>query len=513
MLSRQLLKGFLAVTVPSAVLLGSVTFYSLHSLDRVNQEVHDILHSQAAVADLRLTLAQTGSPLGAFLLSGDPANRQRFDDLVRAAEEKLATCGASECHGSSQTPGKMVARLKPAVERLKAEGRLVFEQPRANGGVTHVEAVRHAVAGIRSEVEPMLMAVRLRGDALEAEAETVRRRAWVLTISLTAGIALAGGAVAMIIAQRISRPLTDLVAGTRRIVAGDWSYRASVAPAGEIGELGAAFNAMVHEVRERRAQLEEHNRTLEDRVRRRTEELRQKEQALVQSERLASLGLLAAGVAHELNNPLTSIVMNANLMMEEVDEGSPLYKELKTIDADAGRCRRIIEDLRAFARVRQVAQVPTEVAEVVEQALRSSAHELGRREVSVQCDVAPGLPKVSWDPGRMVQVLTNLLVNAAQAIGQGGRLVIRARHDGDWLRLAVEDDGAGIPAAHRSRIFDPFFTTKTDGTGLGLSISHGIVNEHGGRIEVESRTQEDVEPGGRTGTTVRVIVPIAEVAG
>ena len=512
MLARQLRNGFLAVIVPSAVLLGSVTFYSLHSLERVHQEVHDISHSREAVADLRLTLTQTGSPLGAFLLTGDPTNRQRFDDLLRAAEEKLATCGTSDCHGSSQTPGKMVARLRPAMERLKAEGRLVFEKPRVDG-VAHVEAVRHAVAGIRSEIEPMLIAVRVRGDALEAEAETVQRRAWALTISLTAGIALAGGVAATIIARRISQPLSDLVVGTRRIVAGDWSYRASVAPTGEIGELGSAFNAMVHELREGRAQLEEHNRTLEDRVRHRTEELRQKEQALVQSEKLAALGLLAAGVAHELNNPLTSIVMNANLMMEEMDEGTPLYKELKTIDADAGRCRRIIEDLRAFARVRQVERVSTVVDTVVEQALAASAHELGRRNVAVQCDLAPDLPKISWDPARVVQVLTNLLVNAAQATGQGGRVVIRARRDDDWLRLEVEDDGAGIPAAHRARIFDPFFTTKADGTGLGLSISHGIVNEHGGRIEVESRTREDAEPGGRTGTTVRIIVPIAEAGG
>jgi two-component system NtrC family sensor kinase len=160
-----------------------------------------------------------------------------------------------------------------------------------------------------------------------------------------------------------------------------------------------------------------------------------------------------------------------------------------------------------------VERVATGVDTVVEQALSSSAHELGRRNIFVQCDLAPGLPKITWDPARVVQVLTNLLVNAAQAIGQGGRVVIRARRDEDWLRLEVEDDGAGIPAAHRTRIFDPFFTTKADGTGLGLSISHGIVNEHGGRIEVESRTLEDAEPGGRTGTTVRVIVPIVEVAG
>jgi signal transduction histidine kinase len=202
--------------------------------------------------------------------------------------------------------------------------------------------------------------------------------------------------------------------------------------------------------------------------------------------------------------------MTANLLSEEAGEGSPLHRELQKIDADAGRCRRIIEDLRAFARLRRLEKVPSDVEAVVDQALSLVAHELSRRQVQVRRDLAPDLPKVAWDPDRMVQVLSNLLVNSAQALGQGGHVVIRGQRDNGWLRLEVQDDGAGIPAEHRGKVFDPFFTTKPDGTGLGLSISHGIVNEHGGRIEVESRTREDVEAGGETGTTVRVIVPIGE---
>ena len=512
MLARQLLIGFVAVIVPSTVLLGAVTFYSVRSMARASNELAEISRSDEAVTDLNMTLTQASAPLGFFLLRGDSGSRQRFEDLVRQVETKLQSCGAAPCHTSSQTPARMAAGLKPAIEQFKREGRRVFEN-RGDGGASRVEAVRRTLADVREVTEPMLKAIHVRAGELQGQADSVIRRAWVLTVTLTCAIVLTGAATAMIIAGRIARPLYDLLLGVRRVMAGDWSYQASVTRNGEIGELASAFNAMVRELREHRAQLEDNNRTLEQRVRQRTEELRQKEQALVQSEKLASLGLLAAGVAHELNNPLTSIVMNANLMMEEMDEGAPLYNELKTIDADAGRCRRIIEDLRAFARVRQVERVPTGVDTVVEQALSSSAHELGRRNIFVECDLAPGLPMITWDPARVVQVLTNLLVNAAQAIGRGGRVVIRARRDEDWLRLEVEDDGAGIPAADRTRIFDPFFTTKADGTGLGLSISHGIVNEHGGRIEVESRTLEDAEPGGRTGTTVRIIVPIVEVAG
>ncbi len=509
MLARQLLIGFLAVIVPSTVLLSTVTFHSLTSMDRVTDEFVGITRSDEAVTELHMTLAQAGEPLSSFLLTRDPAYRQRFEDLIRTAETRLESCGAASCHTSVQTPARMATNLKPAIEQLKRDGRLVFEEG-AGGGAARLEAVRRTVESVRSATDPMLQAIHVRGDQLAQRIESVRRRAWVLTAALSAGIVLAGAVAAMVIARRISRPLQDLLFGIRRMMEGDWSYEASTASSGEIHELAVAFNAMVREVRGHRAQLEEHNRTLEDHVRQRTEELRQKEQALVQSEKLASLGLLAAGVAHELNNPLTSIVLNANLMMEEVGEGTPFYKELRKIDADAGRCRRIVEDLRAFAHVRQVERVPTEVDTMIEQALASAAHNFGQRDVAVRCDLAPGLPKVPCDPARMVQVLINLLVNAVQALDGEGRVVIRARREGHWFRLEVEDDGAGIPAAHRLRIFDPFFTTKADGTGLGLSISHGIVSEHGGRIEVESRTRDDVGPDGRTGTIVRVFVPLEE---
>ncbi|HEX9188717.1 MAG TPA: ATP-binding protein, partial [Vicinamibacteria bacterium] len=342
------------------------------------------------------------------------------------------------------------------------------------------------------------------------DAEAVRRRVWRLTLLLTAAVTLAGGAAALVIARRLSRPLTDLVAGTRRLAAGDWGYQAAVPASGEMAELRASFNAMVRQLRQQREQLEEHNRMLEAGVRQRTDELHRKDQALAQSEKLASLGLLAAGVAHELNNPLTSIVMTTNLLLEELDATSPLARDLRRIDAAAGRCRRIIDDLRAFARIRQVERVATDVRTVVDQAVATSAHELGRAGLALSCDLPADLPPVLWDPGRMVQVLTNLLANAAQAVGADGRIVVRARRVDGWLTLEVEDTGPGITPADRTRIFDPFFTTKPDGTGLGLSITHGIVGDHGGRIEVVSRTREEAGPDGATGTVVRIVLPAGE---
>ena len=140
MLARLLI-GFLAVIVPSAVLLGGVTFYSLTSLDRVNRDLVQIMHSREAVADLRLTLTQVGAPLGAYMLGGDVRNRARFEELISAAEDKLQSCALAPCHVSTRTPENMARALRPVIERVKVEGRLIFEEgPRK--GAAHAEAVR-----------------------------------------------------------------------------------------------------------------------------------------------------------------------------------------------------------------------------------------------------------------------------------------------------------------------------------------------------------------------------------
>ncbi len=511
MLARQLVIGFLAVIIPSTLLLGGVTMYSLISLDRVNRELAQIMRSREAVADLHLTLAQAGAPLGAFLLGGDRRNRERFESLMATAEAKVHSCAEATCHSSTRMPQQLATGLLPAMERLRTEGRLIFEEG-PGGGAARVETVRESVSSMRRAVEPMLTAVRERGEGLVEDARVVRRRVWALTLSLTVAIVLAGAMAATVIARRISRPVSDLVRGTRRVMAGDWSYRAGATGAGEIRELASSFNRMVQEIELGRRALEDQNRTLEERVRQRTGELRDKERALARSEKLASVGLLAAGVAHELNNPLTSIVMNVNLMIEDVEDDTGLREGLRRIDADAGRCRRIVDDLRAFARPRQIEKVLGKVEPVVEEAIAVAAHELARHGVRVERDLAADLPPVAWDPDRMVQVLTNLLVNAAHAAGAGAVVVIRARCEQSWLRLEVQDNGPGIAPEHRSKIFDPFFTTKVDGTGLGLSISYGIVDEHGGRIEVESRTREEAGPSDATGTIMRIVMPVGEAA-
>ena len=246
------------------------------------------------------------------------------------------------------------------------------------------------------------------------------------------------------------------------------------------------------------------------------EQLKETQAQLVQSEKLSAIGQLVAGVAHELNNPLTSVIGYAQLVEEELrtDPGSrppdEVAQDLRRIAEESERAARIVRNLLAFARRQVAARAPQDLSDICARVLSLREYSFRLTGVSHDTSFAPDLPKVLGDSGQLQQVLLNLVLNAEQAMrGRAERrLSIAVRHDRDAnaVELSVADSGHGIDAANLSRIFDPFFTTRDvgEGTGLGLSICYGIVRDHGGQIAVESKPHE--------GTTFRVKLP-ASLAG
>ena len=311
---------------------------------------------------------------------------------------------------------------------------------------------------------------------------------------------------AYLIAGRLLKPVRALLAGTGHVMQGDLGYRVAVVEKDEIGELAESFNAMAQEIQQHRGHLEKM-------VQAKTAELKQAQDSLLQSEKLASIGLLASGVAHELNNPLTSILMNVNLLMEEVEDQPQLHSELKRIGDDTIRCKRIIDDLRDFSRRHDLDIHSSDLNEVVRKTLGLIAHELKLHGITLFAELYPQLLQVPCDPGRVQQVLMNVFVNAIQAMPQGGSLTVRTRMRESLAEIAVKDTGPGIAAEIKGKIFDPFFTTKPDGTGLGLSIVYRIMEEHGGSIAVESLTAQEAKTGesGTPGTTVRLFLPVKKI--
>lgn len=229
--------------------------------------------------------------------------------------------------------------------------------------------------------------------------------------------------------------------------------------------------------------------------------LRVKE-ALTHSEKLASMGQVAAGIAHELNNPLGIIMLYGNMSLEGMNPEDPAYKDLEIIVEQANRCKKIVNGLLNFARKNRVFRESIEVARLFQEAIRSSKVPEG---VNVEVEVEPGV-QAFVDKDQMIQVLCNLIDNGCAAMSGQGRLRLLARRERGGLVLRVEDSGTGIRSEHLSSIFDPFFSTKPvgKGTGLGLAVVHGIIKMHQGQIEVETNCDPQRGP---TGTAMVITLP------
>jgi signal transduction histidine kinase len=227
------------------------------------------------------------------------------------------------------------------------------------------------------------------------------------------------------------------------------------------------------------------------------------QEALLQSEKLASMGQLAAGVAHEVNNPLGIVLMYSHMLLDEADKASPVYGDLSMIAEQANRCKRIVAGLLDFARENRVLLQPCDVRHLVNRAVLSVPAP-GTVEISLRFDLRN--PVCELDEDQMIQVLTNLISNAFDAMPQGGRLLIHLLEAGENMIITVTDTGVGIADENMGKLFEPFFTTKKmgKGTGLGLPVSYGIVKMHRGDITVKSNADPAKGP---TGTSFTITVP------
>jgi two-component system NtrC family sensor kinase len=226
-------------------------------------------------------------------------------------------------------------------------------------------------------------------------------------------------------------------------------------------------------------------------------------EALVKSERLASMGQLAAGIAHEVNNPLGILLLHANLLLEECDNDPLVAADAKLIVDQANRCKKIISGLLNFARQSRVVRQPTDLAALVYEVLRTIPRE---EDVEIVVDDLLADPVAEIDADQIVQVLTNLFANAQHAMPEGGRITLTLDGTDENVMIAVADEGTGIAPEHLDKLFSPFFTTKQvgKGTGLGLAVTHGIIKMHRGQIAVESNADPAT---GSTFTTFTISLP------
>jgi two-component system, NtrC family, sensor kinase len=309
-------------------------------------------------------------------------------------------------------------------------------------------------------------------------------------------------ALTYLITRKTISPLEEMVAATKRIAGGDLGVRVSVASDDEIGDLAGSFNDMLSSLEATKHELEEWGHTLADKVRERTEELVAVQAQMARSEKLASIGRLAAGVAHSINNPLGGILSLSMLGVEECRDPA-LRADLDTIAKQALRCREIVKGLLDFSRQSDAQVTRTDVNASIEAAVQLLQRQAVFHNVSIVRRLDERLPPVLVNPSQLQDALTNLIVNAVDAMESGGTLTIdtAAVEPGEVL-VRVADTGCGISEEHMPFLFEPFFTTKRvgRGTGLGLAIVHGVVSRAGGRIEVDSSP---------SGTTFTIHLPAA----
>jgi two-component system, NtrC family, sensor kinase len=303
------------------------------------------------------------------------------------------------------------------------------------------------------------------------------------------------------VAHRISRPVRAIARAAQKVAQGDYSPKIEFRSRDEIGYLADCFNRMTSELARAQRELREWGEKLERKVEQRTAEIKAIQTQMLQAEKLAAIGKLAAGVAHEINNPLTGVLTNASLMLSDTAPDDPAHADLQTIVNETMRCRKIVKGLLEFARQAKPQTQLLDLNQVVEDVLGLVKNQASFRNIVVETAMAAKLPPVMADRDQLRQVVLNIVLNAAEAMGQGGLLRLSSSFDraAKTARIDVADSGPGIPEEIRARMFEPFFTTKKTGTGLGLAIVYGIVEEHKGTIHVESA------PG--RGTTMSVILP------
>ena len=310
-------------------------------------------------------------------------------------------------------------------------------------------------------------------DEVNKMLSTSARRRAIFTI---ATIIVVGAVISYYLYRTVSVPVRRLFTGTQRVASGDLDYQIPFADDTELGLLAQSFNRMA-------------------------KELKEKQQQVLRQEKLASLGQMAAGIVHEINNPLSGILVYARLMLKQLKAGDFVLedgeKNLSKIEQEVQRCSRIIRNLLDFSRQTPPQLRRVDMAQVIEEALLVLGHQASLQNIEVSKEYTPDAPRIEADFDQMRQVLNNLFTNSVQAMEEGGQITLRLSKGTPRdlpgatgvLKVEISDTGRGILPENMEKLFTPFFTTKEKGkgVGLGLAVVYGIIQRHNGRIEVSSK--------------------------
>jgi two-component system NtrC family sensor kinase len=484
------------VTQLSEVITKSTRFAMLQNRPSyVDSIIHDVAN-QAEIDRVRI-----------FSSDGRIIHSTYAPEIGQTVNRQAEAC--SRCHKGGQPLQQVPVSERtwtftdPNGRRLMGSMEVIHNEPSCYNAACHQHSKDTSVLGVLDIVYSL--------DPIDRSV-----RASTLGIGgLSLGfILLVSLAVGLFVHRVVYRPLRDLESGAQRLAAGNLDEPIPVRSSDEFGKLASSFNTMTGALRKSQAELRDWAHTLEERIDERTRELRLAQAEAMRGEKLASVGLLASGIAHELNNPLTGIMTFSHLLRQKMADGSPEAEDMDLVIGETKRCAAIIKRLLDFARDKPPEKKFTDLNEVIEDTVRLVERPSHLHDIEITLALDRTLPQLWIDGDQIKQVIMNMLVNAQHAIEENGTITISTRRSPQpkapapdaepqpMVEISIADSGCGISEANLQRIFDPFFTSKDvgRGTGLGLSVSHGVVEAHGGLIEVDS------EIG--VGSTFRVYLPL-----
>ncbi len=365
----------------------------------------------------------------------------------------------------------------------------IYNEPACYTAACHVHPQSYSILGVLDIVVSL--------NNLHQKVHDYRTQFIILTCIF---VAATGILITLLTQLFVNKPVQRLVRHMSRVSAGDLEARVPVISRDELGELSEEVNRMTANLARARSELEEWGSSLEVKVDERTREIKRIENQLYRSEKLASLGKLVAGIAHEINNPLTGVLLYSSIVSSDKRLEPELKADIDRVIVESRRCADIVSRLLEFSREAMPHKEAIGLNGMLDKIVSLIEKQPSFHDIEIVRHYAADLPDILVDPGQIQQVFINLFVNASQAMASGGVLTISTFFETEQGRVCAEirDNGCGISEEELGQIFDPFFTTKADGTGLGLSISYGIVENNGGSIAVRST------PGSGTVFTVRL---------
>jgi two-component system NtrC family sensor kinase len=495
-------RQLLSMLERSATETGETVLTSMHSSMLANDQTHlrgiiENIGRQERVLELRIVNAE-----GEIRHSSDPTE---IGQMMSLSERPCTGChriGVTNVSSGTPTGPEIYPTAKDA--QTLGLGVPIWNSPSCSTSNCHFHPPEQRVLGV---LDLELSTASIKNDIAGARAQIAVL--FVITILLISS--LVGWLVWRVMHKQI-RSLTD---GTRKLAQGELRHRIAVDSPTELGELAASFNVMAERLQAAYQELEEWGHTLEKRVDEKTRELARTHDQMIFAAKMASLGKLAAVVAHEINNPLAGVLVHAKLMRRRLpkllEQGASakdgevdgIKETLASMEREVARCGELVRSLLLFSRRRATSMAPEGLNTILERAVSLVRHQADLHGVAVVLELDPQLPSITCDGSQIEQAVLAIIMNAIEAMVDGGSMTIRTSFDAakDEARIEIGDTGVGIPNGVGSKIFEPFFTTKDEGkgTGLGLSVMYNIVQNHGGQVRFKS-------PAG-CGTTFTIELP------